>query len=82
MSNVTSDATYLDLREARNMLTHRVAPGRTFFIGIGTDDELPDQWKLNNITLDGNMAATRRAGLARLLTRLLRGADQFVARHL
>jgi hypothetical protein len=74
---VLTDPAYLEWREVRNILTHRAAPGRTFFVGIGVDDALPDQWKIKSIPLDANMAPSRRAALSRLLTELLQGIDQF-----
>jgi hypothetical protein len=82
VSAVTSDTAYREAREIRNVLTHRTAPGRTFFASVGGDDDLPDQWKLNNITLDATMASTRRAEVARLLTELLKGIDRFVQARL
>jgi hypothetical protein len=82
VSAVTSDRAYREAREIRNVLTHRTAPGRTFFASVGVDGDLPDQWKLNNITLDATMASTRRAEVARLLTDLLKGIDRFVQARL
>lgn len=74
---VTGDPAYIEWREIRNILTHRTAPGRTVFVGIG-DDNLPDQWKINQIPLDVTMAPQRRANLSRLLEMLLQGIDEFV----
>jgi hypothetical protein len=79
---VTTDPHYSELREVRNILTHRAAPGRTFFVGIGADDVLADEWKIKNIPLDVSMAPTRRAEVARLLTELLQGVDAFAKAHL
>jgi hypothetical protein len=64
---ILSDQAYLEWREVRNILTHRAAPGRTFFVGIGGDDALPDEWKIKNIPLDGKLAPMRRSELSRLL---------------
>lgn len=82
ISTVSSDPAYLELREVRNILAHRAAPGRTFFVGIGGDDTLPDQWKIKSIPLDAKMASTRRADLSRLLGELIQGIDQFAKSHL
>jgi hypothetical protein len=75
---VFCDAAYRELREVRNVLTHRTAPGRTIFVGIGSDEDLPARWKINNIALDGRMASARRADVARLLAVLLEAAAVFV----
>jgi hypothetical protein len=77
ISATISDRAYLEWREVRNVLTHRAAPGRTFFVGIGGDDELPDLWKILSIPLDLKMAPSRRAELSRLLTIVLRAVEQF-----
>jgi hypothetical protein len=80
--SVSSDPAYVECREVRNVLTHRAAPGRTFFVGIGGDDVLADEWKIKSIPLDAKMAATRRVDLSRLLCELLKGIDQFAKTHL
>lgn len=77
VDTVLSDASYLEWREVRNILTHRAAPGRIFFASIGVDDVLPDQWKIKGIPLDAKLAPSRRAELSRLLSTLLRSIDQF-----
>jgi hypothetical protein len=82
LSGISSDPAYVEWREVRNILTHRAAPGRTFFVGIGTDDTLPDQWKIKSIPLDAKMAPSRRGDLSRLLGLLLQGIDQFAKSRL
>lgn len=82
ISTVLQDPAYLEWREVRNVLTHRAAPGRIFFVGIGGDNALPDQWKIRNIPLNMNMAPARRADLSRLLGNLLQGIDDFTRIHL
>lgn len=71
---------YIEWREIRNILTHRAAPGRTFFVGIGgpNDEPLPDQWKIKGIALDKNMAVGRRRRLSDLLTQILDACQRFV----
>ena len=78
---IISDAVYIEWREIRNILTHRAAPGRTFFVGIGNDDVLPDQWKIKNIPLNEKMASARRADLSKLLNVLMHAIEQFVQSH-
>jgi hypothetical protein len=80
ISTVVSDPAYVDWREVRNILTHRAAPGRQFF--VGGDDKLPDQWKIKNISLDAKMAPMRRVERSRLVKDLFQGIDQFAKSHL
>jgi hypothetical protein len=72
-----TDSAYQELKEVRNVLNHRTAPGRTIFVSIGSDEDLPPRWKINDIPLDGQMAANRRAHHARLLGMLLDAAAAF-----
>jgi hypothetical protein len=82
IETVLTDPVYVEWREVRNILTHRAAPGRTFFVGIGDDGDIPDQWKIKSIPLDRKMAPMRRSELSRLLGMLLRGIDQFTTLRL
>jgi hypothetical protein len=74
---VFADTSYREWREVRNVLTHRTAPGRTIYVGVGSDEQLAAQWKLNNIVLDGRMVPHHQAQMARMLTLLLDGSAQF-----
>ena len=80
MAAITQDAAFTEWREIRNVLTHRAAPGRTFFVSFG-GDQLPDQWKIKDIVLDESMAPSRRRGLASLLTQFIGGLDTFLQSH-
>jgi hypothetical protein len=66
----------------RNVLTHRTAPGRTIFVSIGSDTDLPPRWKIDNISLDENTAASRRTHASRMLGALLSAGADFVASHI
>lgn len=79
---VINDTDFKSFRETRNILTHRTAPGRTMFVGIGSADELPTEWKLNNMPLDETIATSGRAAVARLLTTLVGVCDDFSRRNL
>jgi hypothetical protein len=78
LTGVFADVRFRELREIRNILTHRTAPGRRMFVGIGSDEELPDVWKLNDIPLDAKLTPARRANTAQLLATLLDAAADFV----
>jgi hypothetical protein len=79
---ISSELTCLEWREIRNVLSHRAAPGRTFFVGIGGPDGLPDQCKIKNIMLDADMAPARRAQLANLLNKFVAAIDDFSSARL
>lgn len=83
MSALLTDRHFIEWREIRNVLTHRAAPGRTFFVSIGDvgDAPLPDQWKIKGISLDAQMAANRRVELSQQLERLLDGIQTFTFRY-
>jgi hypothetical protein len=83
LETVTNDVAYRQLHDVRNVLTHRSAPGRRFFLGGGNDDlPIPDEWKGLGIRLDKDMTRAREMELARLLTLLLEGSHVFVQARL
>jgi hypothetical protein len=69
--SVFGDTDFRQLREVRNVLTHRTAPGRRIFLSIGSDEDLPAIWKLNDIPLNSQTAQIRRSHSARILKTLL-----------
>jgi hypothetical protein len=79
---VLNDIEFKTFRETRNILTHRTAPGRTIYVGIGGDQELPTEWKLNNTPLDKTVATRGRSHVARLLTAIVRTSEDFGNRML
>ena len=74
-----SDPAYQEWREIRNILTHRTAPGRRMYVGIGSDDAPATEWKLNNIPMDATLVPARRAALAGAVGALLTAVEAFVA---
>jgi hypothetical protein len=78
IQSLFTDPAYREWKQVRNVLTHRTAPGRTLFVSVDADTDLPPVWKLNNITLDAKTAPLRRAQLSKLLTMLLEAAAAFV----
>lgn len=77
LRSVTTDASYRQWSEIRNVLSHRTTPGRRLFVTFG--GEAPtDQWKLFDIPLDGNLAATRRRDALALLSAALVACQAFV----
>ncbi|MDP3495482.1 MAG: hypothetical protein Q8R82_20430 [Hyphomonadaceae bacterium] len=78
ISALFADPAYLEWQRIRNVLTHRAAPGRMMYVGIGNDDAPATEWKLDNIPLDNSLIPTRRAALARALAALLGAIETFV----
>lgn len=76
-------------REVRNVLSHRSSPGRTFrrtvtsgFGVVPSSKAGPTTWDQFLIVIDINTTATRRAWLAKQLSELVQGADQWSSKAL
>ena len=78
-ANVFSDPAYQRWRDMRNVLTHRAAPGRRMYVGIGRNDAPPVEWKLNGLPLDAVLVPSHLAELASLIADVLSAAATFVA---
>jgi hypothetical protein len=73
---VITDHAYMEMREIRNVLSHRSAPGRTMHVAIGAEPA-PDQWKLENIVLDNKTTATRRDRACQVLSPAMKAFQKF-----
>jgi hypothetical protein len=78
LNRIKGDTDYASWSRIRNVLAHRVAPGRTLFVG---GDETPT-WKLDDLPLTAAMLHKKRSDLSRLLAYLLQGIDEFAASRL
>jgi hypothetical protein len=76
------ESAYQSLREVRNVLTHRTAPGRHLFASLGTDDAPVATWKLNDIPLDAALIPERKKDVARMLDALLAAVSTFTKQRL
>jgi hypothetical protein len=76
LANMTTDALYLEIREIRNILAHRSAPGRTLHVAIG-DDPAPDQWKLADIVLDNMTTSVRRKKACQVFAAAMESFQRF-----
>lgn len=74
-----NDPSYQRWRDMRNVLTHRAAPGRRMYVGIGSDDAPPVEWKLNELPLDSALVPNHQSELAQLISGVLSAAKTFVA---
>ena len=78
LNRIKGDPGYASWSRVRNVLAHRVAPGRNLFVG---GDETPT-WKLDGLPLTAAMLQEKRSNLSRLLAHLLHGIDEFAASRL
>lgn len=81
-SNLFSDSSFQQIREIRNILTHRTAPGRRMYVSIGNEDAPATEWKLNNVPIDESITENATQDLSRLLISLLSASEEFVKRNI
>lgn len=72
---------YKQWRDMRNVLTHRAAPGRRVYIGIGLGDAPPVEWKLNNLPLDSSLVPGHQSELAQMTSNMLLSTEMFLIRR-
>ncbi len=77
---LTNAPAYVELRDIRNVLSHRSAPGRTIHVAMG-DEPAPDQWKLQNIVLNDKTTSTRRNDISCILVDAMESCRQFSDRN-
>lgn len=77
---VLGDADYQRWRDMRNVLTHRAAPGRRIFVGIGHGDAPPVEWRLNDTPLDFSLIPKQQRELTQLISGVLSAADRFLVK--
>ncbi len=78
-ANLFSDPAYRRWRDMRNVLTHRAAPGRRMYVGIGHNDASAVEWKLNSLPLDAALVPGHQAELAGLIADVLSATGTFIA---
>lgn len=86
MDAVRTDAAMAELLRVRNIITHRVVPGRVFSVNLtigGAHDGEEDataagaEWREIGLQIDADMTVRFRAHAARLLSDLLGGLQVF-----
>lgn len=83
IQELANSSAFTGWRDVRNILTHRAAPGRTFYVSVGSDDETPvDTWKPFDIPLDYRLTADRRAALSSLLQSPMTALAELAEAHL
>ncbi len=80
LQGIASQQEYRDWRDARNIIAHRISPGRRIYASIGGPAKTTE-WMLQNMPMDAASTASRRRWLAGSLHYLLTEADNFTAKH-
>lgn len=78
-AGLLNDPAYQRWRDMRNVLTHRAAPGRRVYVGLGADDAPSVEWKLNGLPLDSGLVSNHQRELAQLIGDVLSAAVTFLA---
>jgi hypothetical protein len=87
LNSLLSDQSWRDLKDLRNVLVHRAAPGKTLFRTVGSGPATPpDQLRLGDFHLpdvdfDARVTGVRREWVARFLDTFCRGLDEFTTRQ-
>lgn len=79
---LTADSEFGNIRNTRNILIHRTAPGRKIYLHIGEDESLPTEWKLNNKPLNELIVKSNEDSMEMLLNNLLTAGEVFCKSHL
>ena len=77
-----SDSEFENIRNIRNILTHRTAPGRKIYLNMGNDESPPTEWKLNNKPLDELIVISNVNNMKRFLNNLLNAGEEFCKTYL
>jgi len=82
LEGVAEDARYREWKTLRDILAHRVAPTREFFVHIGREAQPPAQWRVSHdarLLLDGDTTSSRLHWLTTTLNGLLKATAELVA---
>jgi hypothetical protein len=79
INTIEADAAFTEIRDARNMFTHRATPPRHHKLAIGSPSPNETTIARVNIVVDATTTASRRRDVARLLQSGLQAAANFVA---
>jgi len=79
LSALSTTTKYVELKNVRNILAHRVAPGRNLYMG-GDKNGLAE-WTIG-VAIDANTTQARRFWLCKQLACLLCATEIFLANHM
>lgn len=86
LNAMSGTAAFAEIRDARNILSHRGAPGRThnMHVQVGGPPAVPSPtiWNLTNHPLATGIGASRLQALEGMLAAGIEGLDAFTAAHL
>lgn len=83
LTTITTDTAFAELRDIRNILTHRAAPGRRYEIEVSSSVTLTGTTISRlNIPLDAATTSSRRRHVAKLLHPGFDATQKFVEDHL
>ena len=78
LNNLSNNPEYQKIREIRNILAHRTAPGRTLYVSTGSENSPATEWKLNNSPLDNSLITNSQKNVSDFLEILLESFDKFI----
>jgi hypothetical protein len=81
LERLRDDPAYVELREIRNVLTHRAIPPRHFSLPVGSNRKPTAMLGQLNIDLGTNTTLERRKQVTRLLRTAMEAARTFVDSH-
>lgn len=79
-----SDSTqFIQFKEIRNYLTHRVHPGRVLYLSGGSNQATPAEWNIggNTLTLDNDFTKNWRLWLSTNLDLILTKTEEFAYKY-
>lgn len=82
LTTMTQSDDYKGLRGARNILTHRTAPGRLMYVSIGDDDAPPTEWKLDGQPITDDLLMLKKTQLTALFKTAMVELDKFTKAHI
>ena len=80
LEKLLREDTYTEWQNIRNILIHRVHPGRLIRLSNHPPDP-PVTWKVMDIEVDASTTSVRRKWLAETLNDLLQKTDRFTEKH-
>lgn len=77
LTKLISDTGYKEIRNTRNILTHRISPGRKVYVNIGKEESPQTEWKLNNKPLNETIIKLNENTVKIILDNLLEAGYEF-----
>ncbi len=78
---IANNQQYIKIKEIRNVLSHRTAPGRRMFVGIDMRNTPITEWKLNNTPLDKKLILECVESLSQQINYILHKTIVFIEKN-